>query len=101
MPEDVVAHPLLRVAMRPVVAPDHPLASLGRPDFLVAGFGWCRMPEHLVAGALADGRLVALEIEDDTAPSEGLAIFAAHRRDRALGPAGRWLLDALRRNLAA
>ena len=143
VPDDVVAHPLLRVAVRPVVAPGHPLAALGRPatpgdlephvqlvlsdpvepagpnyglasarlwrfadlarrlDFLVAGFGWCRMPEHLVAGALADGRLVALEIEDDTAPVEGLTIFAAHRRDRALGPAGRWLLDALRRNLVA
>ena len=143
VPDDVVAHPLLRVAVRPVVAPGHPLAALGRPatsgdlephvqlvlsdpvepagpnyglasarlwrfadlarrlDFLVAGFGWCRMPEHLVAGALADGRLVALAIENDTAPADGLTIFAAHRRDRALGPAGRWLLEALRRNLAA
>lgn len=141
VPDDVTAHRLLRVRMRPVVAATHPLAGLSRPamrgdlethvqlvlsdpiepegpdygvatarpwrfvdlgrrlDFLLAGFGWCRMPEHLVADALADGRLVALEIEDDPTPPDGLVIHAAHRRDRALGPAGRWLLDALRERL--
>lgn len=142
VPDDIAAHPLLRIAMRPVVAPDHPLARLDRPattddlephvqlvlsdpvepdgpnygltsarlwrfadlarrlDFLHAGFGWCRMPEHLVAPSLADGRLVPLLVESDTAPTDGLTIYAAHKRDRALGPAGRWLLDALRRDLA-
>ncbi|MFY0574264.1 hypothetical protein ACN28S_07830 [Cystobacter fuscus] len=30
--------------------------DLGRRlDFLLAGFGWCRMPEHLVAGPIAAG----------------------------------------------
>lgn len=142
VPEDIVAYPLLRIVMRPVVAPGHPLAMLGRAatqgdlephvqlvlsdpvdpgganyglssarlwrfvdlgrrlDFLLAGFGWCRMPDHLVAAPIAGGRLVALRIEDDTAPREELLIYAAHRRDRALGPAGRWLLDSLRRRLA-
>ncbi len=142
VPEDIAAYPLLRVAMQPVVAPGHPLASLGRSaargdlephvqlvlsdpvdpggaayglssarlwrfvdlgrrlDFLLAGFGWCRMPEHLVAAPIAEGKLVALTIEDDPAPGEGLVIYAAHRRDRALGPAGRWLLDRLRQRLA-
>lgn len=141
VPEDIAAYPLLRVPMRPVVAPDHPLASLGRPaargdlephvqlvlsdpvdpggpgyglsgarlwrfvdlgrrlDFLLAGFGWCRMPDHLVSAPLDDGRLVEVAIEDDPTPSEGLTIYAAHRRDRALGPAGRWLLDTLRQRL--
>jgi DNA-binding transcriptional LysR family regulator len=141
LPEDIVAYPLLRIDMRPVVAPGHPLASLGRParrddlephvqlvlsdpvdpwganyglssarlwrfvdlgrrfDFLLAGFGWCRMPEHLVAVPIADGRLVAIEIEDDPTPKEGLVIYAAHRRDHVLGPAGRWLLDTLRQRL--
>lgn len=71
--------------------------DLGRRlDFLLAGFGWCRMPEHLIAEPLAAGRLVALEIEADPTPAGGLTIFAAHRRDRSLGPAGRWLLDHLR-----
>ena len=142
VPEDIAAYPLLRVAMQPVVAPDHPLASLGRPatrgalephvqlvlsdpvdpggaayglssarlwrfvdlgrrlDFLMAGFGWCRMPEHLVGASIGEGRLVPLQIEDDPTPGEGLVIYAAHRRDRTLGPAGRWLLGALRQRLA-
>lgn len=142
VPEDIAAYPLLRVAMQPVVAPSHPLASLGRPatpgdleahvqlvlsdpvdpggaayglssarlwrfvdlgrrfDFLLAGFGWCRMPGHLVAAPIAEAKLVALRIEDDPVPGEGLVIYAAHRRNRALGPAGRWLLDELRQHLA-
>ncbi|MCA3808114.1 MAG: LysR family transcriptional regulator, partial [Burkholderia sp.] len=124
-----------------VVAPGHPLASLGRPatrsdlephvqlvlsdpadpngvsyglssarlwrfvdigkrlDFLLAGFGWCRMPGHLVSDAIAAGHLMRIEIEDDPTPREGLTIYAAHRRDQALGVAGRWLLDKLKRRL--
>lgn len=141
VPDDIVGYPLLRIAMRSVAAPGHPLASLGRPatrgdlephvqlvlsdpfdtrgaaygllsarlwrfvdlgrrfDFLLAGFGWCRMPDHLVAAPIAEGRLVAIDIENDPTPAEGLVIYAAHRRDRALGPAGRWLLDGLRQRL--
>lgn len=142
VPDDIAAYPLLRAAMQPVVAPRHPLASLGRPatrsdlephvqlilsdpvdsggttygllsarrwrfvdlgrrlDFLLAGLGWCRMPGHLVALPLAEGQLVPLQIEDDPTSGEELVIYAAHRRDRALGPAGRWLLDTLRQHLA-
>ncbi len=74
--------------------------DLGRRlDFLLAGFGWCRMPGHLVAAPIAEGKLVPLKIEDDPTPSEGLVIYAAHQRDRALGPAGRWLLDRLKQRL--
>lgn len=69
--------------------------DLGRRlDFLLAGFGWCRMPEHLVAAQLASGALVPLRIADDPSPREALTIHAAHRRDTILGPAARWLLDA-------
>ncbi|MEM7777960.1 MAG: LysR family transcriptional regulator [Pseudomonadota bacterium] len=71
-----------------------------RLDFLLAGFGWCRMPEHIVSEALIDGRLVRLEIENDTSPADGLAIYAAHRRDHTPGPAARWLLDALQQILS-
>ncbi|RKH01323.1 LysR family transcriptional regulator [Corallococcus sp. CA053C] len=75
--------------------------DLGRRlDFLLAGFGWCRMPEHLVAEPIAAGRLTLLHIDEDTTPRDGLTIYAAHRRDRMLGPAGRWLLEDLRRRLA-
>lgn len=70
--------------------------DLGRRlDFLLGGFGWCRMPGHLVDGLIAAGSLVALHIEDDPTPREGLTIYAAHQRNRALGRAGRWLLDDL------
>ncbi len=137
-PEDLVAVPLLRASLIPVVSPDHPLARLGRPatradlqehvqlvlsdpfapdgpshgiigskawrfvelgrrlDFLLAALGWCRMPAHLVELLVRDGRLHHLIIDDDPARASGpLTIYAAHRRDRALGRAGRWLLDDL------
>lgn len=75
--------------------------DLGRRlDFLLAGFGWCRMPEHIVAAQIAAKKLVRLRIEDDPAPRDALTIYAAHRRDQLLGPAGCWLLDTLKARLA-
>ena len=75
--------------------------DLGRRlDFLLAGFGWCRMPLHLVEGPLADGRLVKVALAEDATPPEGLTIHAAHLRDREPGRAGRWLLDDLRARLS-
>ncbi len=143
VPDDLIAYPLARTVMRPVVASGHPLAHVRQPlstqdlepyvqlvlsdpvepegqnyglvsaklwrfadlnrryDFLLAGFGWCRMPEHLIADALEDRRLVELAIRDDTAPRDGLTIYAAHRRDTALGPGARHLMTVLRHRLAA
>ena len=76
--------------------------ELGRRlDFLLAGLGWCRMPEYLVSPHLADGRLVSMAIEGDSARMTGpLMIYAAHMRDRALGRAGSWLLNELQARLA-
>lgn len=76
--------------------------DLGRRlDFLLAGLGWCRMPEDLVSPHLAEGRLVALAIESDPARAGGpLMIYAAHMRNRALGRAGSWLLNHLQARLA-
>lgn len=75
-------------------------ADLGRRlDFLLGGFGWCRMPEHLIAKSVSAGNLVPLRIENDPTPEEGLTIYAAHKRNRPLGHAGQWLLDDLRRRL--
>ncbi|WP_269457871.1 LysR substrate-binding domain-containing protein [Pseudomonas antarctica] len=64
--------------------------------FLLPGFGWCRMPEHLAADHLASGRLVPLELaaELQRAP-DTLTIYAAHMQNRVLSTAGRWLLDDL------
>jgi DNA-binding transcriptional LysR family regulator len=141
--DDVTAYPLLRIELQPVVAPQHPLGSLGRPatradlepyvqlvlsdpvgvddtnygvysarawrfvdlgrrlDFLLAGFGWCRMPDYLVAELVGAGKLVSLRIEDDPTPLEELTIYGAHRRDRVPGPAGQWLLEDLKRRLVS
>jgi len=75
--------------------------ELGRRlDFLLAGLGWCRMPEPLVAPLIAEGRLAPLPVEDDPARAgPALTIYAAHMRDRALGRAGTWLLEDLKARL--
>jgi DNA-binding transcriptional LysR family regulator len=76
--------------------------DLGRRlDFVLAGLGWCRMPEHLVTGPIAAGSLQRLQLAEDPTPQDGLTIYAAHRRSDTLGPAGTWLLDDLRRRLSA
>lgn len=74
--------------------------DLGRRlDFLLAGFGWCRMPIHLIELPLSTGQLVPIEIAEDQTPAEGLTIYAAHQRHREPGKAGRWLLADLRTRL--
>lgn len=75
--------------------------DLGRRlDFLLAGFGWCRMPLHLIAEPLATGQLVLIEIAGDQTPVEGLMIYAAHLHDREPGRAAQWVLADLRTRLA-
>ncbi len=143
VPEDIAATPLFGIKLIPVVAPNHPLARLGRAatradldehvqlvlsdpsapdgpsygvmsakawrfvelgrrlDFLLAGLGWCRMPDHIVAPRLAGGHLIALAIEDDPARTAGdLTIYASHMRGRPLGRAGTWLLEELKARFA-
>jgi DNA-binding transcriptional LysR family regulator len=68
-----------------------------RHKLLLAGIGWCSMPRNLVAADLAAGRLVELKPlrweGSDRMPRFPLVI--AHRRDKALGPAARWLVQRL------
>jgi DNA-binding transcriptional LysR family regulator len=68
-----------------------------RYKLLLAGIGWCSMPRNLVEADLAAGRLVALKPlrweGADRMPRFPLVI--AHRRDKALGPAARWLIQRL------
>jgi len=68
-----------------------------RYDLLRAGIGWCSMPRKLVAEDLAAGRLVELKVlrweGADRMPRFPLVV--AHRRDKALGPAARWLVQRL------
>jgi hypothetical protein len=54
---------------------------------------------HLVAESIRVGNLMPLRIENDPTPKERLTIHAAHKRDRPLGHAGKWLLADFRRRL--
>jgi DNA-binding transcriptional LysR family regulator len=68
-----------------------------RHALLLAGVGWCSMPRAMVATDLAAGRLVELKPRrwegSDRMPR--LPIVIAWRRDKALGPAARWLVQRL------
>ena len=68
-----------------------------RLDFLLAGFGWCNMPVHMVADHIAAGRLKRLE----TAERDAIRfhIHVVHERGREIGRAGRWLIADLRERL--
>ena len=64
-----------------------------RLDFLLAGFGWCMMPHHLVADHLTAGRLFRLAIDEPGLLPDSIPIYAIHERSRPLGVAARWLLQ--------
>ena len=63
-----------------------------RLEFLLAGFGWCTMPLHLVAAHVAAGRLVRLPIDDPAVLPGAIGLYAIHDRKRPLGIGARWLL---------
>jgi DNA-binding transcriptional LysR family regulator len=68
-----------------------------RLDFLLAGFGWCNMPSHMVAEHVAAGRLKRLDLanQEDVA----LPLYVVHERGRAPGSASRWLIADLRERM--
>jgi DNA-binding transcriptional LysR family regulator len=68
-----------------------------RLDFLLAGFGWCNMPIHMVADHVAAGRLKRLDVADRD--EIALPVYVVHERGRAPGRAGRWLIAELRERL--
>ena len=70
------------------------LGDLGaKHALLIGGLGWGGMPDAMVAGDVAAGRLVVLHI-DGWRPVE-YGIFAVHRSGELPGPAGRWFVDRL------
>jgi DNA-binding transcriptional LysR family regulator len=74
------------------------IADLGaKHAMLLAGLGWGSMPLHMVEADLEAGRLVRLlpGVWDGSAKMPRLGVVVARRRDRALGPAGRWMLERL------
>lgn len=66
-----------------------------RREYLLAGFGWCNMPDHLVAPSIEAGDLTALSLEEPGLLPRFIPICAVHPRARPPGPAGRWFLDHL------
>jgi DNA-binding transcriptional LysR family regulator len=73
-------------------------ADLGtRLEFLLAGFGWCNMPRHLVAEHIKAGRLKELAIKDQA--NLALPMHVVYDRSRPPGRAGRWFIEELRKRL--
>lgn len=66
-----------------------------RLEFLQAGFGWGTMPLHLVEQQLASGRLIHLCVDDPAVLPGSIPIYAAHGRNRPLGKAAKFFLNAL------
>lgn len=76
------------------------LGDLGAKHALLKeGLGWGNMPRSMVAGDLAAGRLVELDLPEK--PGAQYRLSALWRRDSRLGPAANWLVDAFRDGLAA
>jgi DNA-binding transcriptional LysR family regulator len=77
-------------------------ADLGtRLDYLLAGFGWCFMPMHVVAQHLEAGRLKRLDLKMLGGEVNALPLHVVHPAGRPPGRAGRWLIDELRKRLPA
>lgn len=70
-----------------------------RLEFLLAGFGWCTMPNHLVQPHINAGRLIALSIDDPGVLPGAIGLFVIQNRKQPLGLGARWLLDDLRRQV--
>lgn len=76
------------------------LGDLGaKHSLLKEGLGWGNMPRAMVAGDLASGALVELDLPEK--PGAHYRMSALWRRDMRLGPAASWLVDAFRDGLAA
>jgi DNA-binding transcriptional LysR family regulator len=72
------------------------LADLGsKHAFLKAGFGWGYMPLPMVEQDIREGRLVKIRIEGR--PAQAMPMHAVYRKDAPPGPAGRALVDWLKR----
>jgi DNA-binding transcriptional LysR family regulator len=73
-------------------------ADLGtRLDFLLAGFGWCHMPVHMVREHIDAGSLKVLDLRERLA--RDFPIHVVHPRGRAPGRASRWLIEDIRKRV--
>lgn len=65
--------------------------------FLLSGLGWGGMPLHTVRQDIDAGRLVILSIEDIPEGGLSLPMSAVYRTSEPPGPAGRWMIERLKR----
>lgn len=74
------------------------LADMGaRHAFLRAGFGFGNMPLFMVEDDIANNRLSVIRIEMPGNPKMLLPMHAVYRKETPPGPAGRWLIQNLKR----
>ena len=64
-----------------------------KKQLLVAGLGWGRLPEHMVAEELAQDQLREI-ILPHTHLSFGIEVFAFRQRAQTTGPVATYLWDA-------
>jgi DNA-binding transcriptional LysR family regulator len=78
------------------------LADMGaKHAFLKAGLGWGGMPVHLVKPDFDSGALRRLDLEAFDPGALVIPMSAAWRADAPPGPAGRWMIERLRRGAHA
>jgi len=65
---------------------------------ILEGLGWGGLPQWMVEADIAQGRLVALDLEPY--PPFDYRFFAVHRADTPLRPAAAWLADRFAQGLA-
>jgi DNA-binding transcriptional LysR family regulator len=65
--------------------------------FLLRGLGWGGMPYHTVRQDLEEGRLVELSIQNIPPGGASLPMSAIYRASDPPGPAGRWMIERLKR----
>lgn len=74
------------------------LADMGaKHAFLKAGLGWGGMPLHLIQEDLDSGALRRLDLEAFDPAALVIPMAAAWRAEAPPGPAGRWMIERLRR----
>lgn len=66
--------------------------------FLKDGMGWGSMPQHMVQRDIAAGSLVVLDVEDIAPTGFPVTTSAVYQASNPPGPAGRWLIDFLKRH---
>jgi DNA-binding transcriptional LysR family regulator len=59
------------------------------------------MPMFMVEDDIASDRLRAVRIEMPGGPNKLLSMHAVYRKEAPPGPAGRWLIQSLKRRIAA